>query len=202
MLLPDIPSKGRHPLLAFLAGIPDFIWWLLVLALAVFATDWYSTREAEARVSAYYEAKLKAADDQNDIALSVVRNGQDALISDLYESIATLRTQKPKTITIVKKVTEYVTEKSDAACTIPAGFVWLHDKTLEGERGVAPVSESPPGDVDAPSGVALSTVAATTGYNYAECVERGRVLELWQRWYPEAKRIHEQAKAIAERPIE
>jgi len=65
--------------------------------------------------------------------------------------------------TIVKEVPVYVTANADAACTVPAGFVQLHDAAASGNPlpGVA-------GDPDAPApGITLSDVAETTAANYA-----------------------------------
>ncbi|MBT2767604.1 hypothetical protein J7J08_08125 [Stenotrophomonas sp. ISL-67] len=65
--------------------------------------------------------------------------------------------------TIVKEVPVYVTANADAACTVPAGFVRLHDTAASGDAlaGVA-------GDPDAPApGVTLSAVAETVADNYA-----------------------------------
>lgn len=65
--------------------------------------------------------------------------------------------------TIVKEVPVYVTANADAACTVPAGFVQLHDAAASGYPlpGVA-------GDPDAPApGITLSDVAETTAANYA-----------------------------------
>lgn len=65
--------------------------------------------------------------------------------------------------TIVKEVPVYVTATADAACTVPAGFVRLHDAAASGDALAGPA-----GDPDAPAaGVALSAVAETTAANYA-----------------------------------
>ncbi|MDR3398742.1 MAG: hypothetical protein P4M06_14430 [Pandoraea sp.] len=63
--------------------------------------------------------------------------------------------------TIIKKVPVYVTAESDAACTVPVGFVRLHNAAANS----APPDD--PSDTDArPSGVALSAVAGTVADNY------------------------------------
>ena len=64
--------------------------------------------------------------------------------------------------TIVKEVPVYVTANADAACTVPAGFVHIHDAAASGDplAGIA-------GDPDAPAaGVTLSVVAETLADNY------------------------------------
>lgn len=84
---------------------------------------------------------------------------------------------RERTRTIVKEVPVYVTAEADRHCDVPVGFVRLHDAAA---AGVPPTpAESP----DAPSGVALSAVAATVAENYGTCHElRSQVLG-WQDWY-------------------
>ncbi|VVD78509.1 hypothetical protein [Pandoraea fibrosis] len=68
--------------------------------------------------------------------------------------------------TIIQKVPVYVTAEADAACTVPVGFVRLHDAAA----GNTPPDN--PGDADArPSGVALSAVAETVADNYTAYYE-------------------------------
>lgn len=67
--------------------------------------------------------------------------------------------------TIVKEVPVYVTATADAACTVPAGFVHIHDAAASGHTPTGPA-----GDPDAPAaGVTLSAVAETTAANYTTC---------------------------------
>lgn len=67
--------------------------------------------------------------------------------------------------TITKEIPIYVTQKADAACTIPAGFVRIHDAAA---ANAAP--DAAAGDPDAPAtGVTLSAVADTVAGNYTTC---------------------------------
>lgn len=77
--------------------------------------------------------------------------------------------------TITKEIPVYVTVESDARCSVPAGFVWLHDAAAAN----VPLGE-PAGDPDAPAaGVALSTVAETVAGNYGIAHElRAQVIGL------------------------
>jgi hypothetical protein len=84
----------------------------------------------------------------------------------------------------------FVTAKADAACTVPAGFVRLHDLSAQGldpDPASAAEASSVPGsglkNVDAASGVALSAVTTTIVANYSECTARGEVIDAWQSWY-------------------
>jgi len=80
--------------------------------------------------------------------------------------------------TITKEIPVYVTAKADAACTIPAGFVRIHDAAAT-NRAPEPAA----GDPDAPAaGVTLSAVAETVADNYTTChAIREQVIGL-QRW--------------------
>lgn len=77
--------------------------------------------------------------------------------------------------TITKEVPIYVTVQADSQCSVPSGFVWLHDAAAAN----LPLGE-PAGDPDAPAaGVALSTVAETVAGNYGIAHElRAQVIGL------------------------
>ena len=66
--------------------------------------------------------------------------------------------------TITKEVPVYVTPTADAACTVPVGFVQLHDAAA---ASIAPTGTA--GNPDAPAaGITLSAVAETTAANYGQ----------------------------------
>ena len=113
-------------------------------------------------------------------AVQTATKGQSVIISDLGEQLAAAKAQKERVKVVTKEVVRYVTQQSDSACTVPAGFVWLYDYSLQ-SSGSVPLSK--PGNVDAPSGVALSAVADVAASNNAECIERGNVIAAWQEWY-------------------
>lgn len=72
---------------------------------------------------------------------------------------------------IIKEVPVYVDREADRACVVPVGFVRVHD----GAAGNVPVGD--PGSADAaPSGIALSAVAATVAGNYTTCHENAEQL--------------------------
>ncbi|UVS89116.1 hypothetical protein [Burkholderia glumae] len=73
--------------------------------------------------------------------------------------------------TIIKEVPVYVDREADRACVVPVGFVRVHD----GAAANVPVGD--PGSADAaPSGIALSAVAATVAGNYTTCHENAEQL--------------------------
>lgn len=83
--------------------------------------------------------------------------------------------------TIIKKVPEYVTPKADSACTVPLGFVSLHDAAVRaanlGEKdatagadatGAAAADALPvPEWVEQPAGVPLTRALAINATNYS-----------------------------------
>lgn len=81
--------------------------------------------------------------------------------------------------TLTKEIPVYVTAHADAACSVPAGFVRVHDAAAANEL------PGPAGASDAqPSGLALSTVAGTVVDNYATChaaIEQLNALQAWVR---------------------
>ncbi|WP_423378162.1 hypothetical protein [Burkholderia sp. LMG 32019] len=73
--------------------------------------------------------------------------------------------------TIIKEVPVYVDREADRTCVVPVGFVRVHD----GAAANVPVGD--PGSADAaPSGIALSAVAATVAGNYTTCHENAEQL--------------------------
>lgn len=116
-------------------------------------------------------------------------------ISDQVGARVEARQAEVRTVTrtLIKEVPTYVTVQADRTVAVPVGFVWLHDAAARGQP-LAAVPPGPPGAADAPSGLALSAVAATVVDNYGTChVLREQVLG-WQSWYAEQKAAWE-AKA-------
>jgi len=87
-----------------------------------------------------------------------------ARISDrvVVQYIPQYRVIKEQGDVIVKHVKQYVTEKADAECTVPSGFVWLHRESQTG----LPVPRDPGASPDAASGITISAVAATDAVNH------------------------------------
>lgn len=134
--------------------------------------------------------------DRADKAVALAKIEQAALVLDLEQQLRAAQNQKAAVKVVTKEVIRYVSPQADAACTITAGFVWVHDLPLN--PGLA---GSPPGNVDAPAGIAASEVARIDAENLAECVERGEVINAWQRWYAENKGIFERVKKESAREV-
>lgn len=80
---------------------------------------------------------------------------------------------------VTREVPRYVTVKADAACTVPVGFVGLHDAAAGGRVPDVPDAASSP---DGPSGIALSAVAGVVTGNYGACHETAARLTALQEW--------------------
>lgn len=130
-------------------------------------------REAEARIATYQQQ---------------TRHLQQALAeAERNERVITryvdrVRTVRERGQTIIQKVPVYVTENSDAGCTVPAGFVRLHDDAAQNLPTPADPADAA-GHPDAPApGIALSDIAATVTDNYTTCHATAEQLTALQDW--------------------
>lgn len=97
-----------------------------------------------------------------------------------------------RTVTLIEKVKDYVTEKADSQCTVPRGFVCLHDAALShpadpAGAAAAGACESP----DAAAGIPLSAVGAVVAHNNGTGVICCSEARRWRDWYVEMTRLHE-----------
>ena len=177
----------------------------LAALLVLVGSNWYTAHSVRAEVTtaitAKYEKQLETTRLTHEAARFLQAMGEDALLADVQGKLEASRKEKARVTIITKKVKEYVTEKADAMCHLTDGFVWFHNMPLA--SGSAPVAEFPegsPGNVDAPATVKISTASRTIADNYVECQERGRLLALWQYWYPHEKQLYETAQKLIIEP--
>jgi hypothetical protein len=79
--------------------------------------------------------------------------------------------------TLTKEIPVYVTAQADAACSVPVGFVRLHDAAAANDLpGSARITDAQP------SSLALSAVAGTVVDNYATCHAAFEQLDALQTW--------------------
>lgn len=107
------------------------------------------------------------------------------LAARLEREIAAKReTVRIVTRTLIEEVPVYVSEIGNAGCTLPLGFVRLHNLSAAGQPAIpGRAAESH----DAPSGVALDYAAAVVVENYGTCHELREQVIGWQAWYEEAR---------------
>ncbi|ALN92514.1 hypothetical protein [Lysobacter gummosus] len=111
---------------------------------------------AEERASAAEDAR-REAEDARDLALA-----HERVVVRYVDRVQVVRANAQ---IITKEIPIYVTPTADAACTVPVGFVRLHDAAAANQ----PTTPST-GNPDAPAaGVALSDVAGAVADNYATC---------------------------------
>ncbi|MCY1204523.1 hypothetical protein D9M68_484900 [compost metagenome] len=125
-----------------------------------------------------YRAAIKRSDDAvaESASLRMQIDNTDSSIVTVTEYVDRVQTIRVKGDTIIKEVPRYVTVQADAGCTVPAGFVRLHDAAATG--GVLGPSA---GDADAaPSGVALSAVGSTLVGNYTDSYANAEQLSALQ----------------------
>ncbi len=130
----------------------------LAAALAVAAT-------AGAWATHSYKRTRQRADDAERTVASL-RSQLDSAASatvTVTRYVDRVETIRIKGDTLIKEIPRYVTPQADASCTVPVGFVRLHD------AAAGNLLDPGAGDADAaPSGLALSTVAGTVAQNYTD----------------------------------
>lgn len=128
---------------------------IVTLLAAAGAGAWFTDR--------YRETVRRAAASEAMVAsLRAQLDSTDAGVVEVTKYVDRVQTIRVQGDTIVKEIPRYVTVVADAACTVPGGFVRLHDAAATGS-----VLDSDPGGADAaPSGLPLSAVAGTVADNY------------------------------------
>lgn len=143
---------------------------LLGMVIAAGAGVWWLDDRADRA-----EVKAAKAEEQARGLAAQLKESRDnvRVVTQFVDRVNTIREVGR---TIEREVPVYVTQQADAACTIPRGFVQLHDAAA---AGVPPAIGA--GDPDARAeGVALSTVSATVADNYATCHENAAQLKALQ----------------------
>lgn len=148
---------------------------VIVLALGLYLEGGLSNEEK-------WQVKVKEM--EAEIA-KTEKAGAEATTKIVTKYVDRVQIVKEKGDVIVQKVPEYITKESDARCTIPNGFVVLHDAAAKGE-----VPNSTRDVNEAPSGVALSTVGKTVAENYTTCHQNVEQLKALQEWVKTQERIY------------
>lgn len=132
------------------------------------------------------KAKAVAADQlrqafEQGQALGIVR---DRVVTEYVDRVEVIEKTGR---TIIKEVPVYVSEAADRACTVPAGFVRLHDAAA---ANLPPSGRAGPADERA-APIALSTVADTVAGNYTDCHANAEQLKQLQAYVREHIKILE-----------
>lgn len=170
-------------LLTFWKAIPQAVkilaLWIVIAAVMLLAAyrkgyDDGVSHEKAAHVKAIAEARKN---------VTQIETKQSQITQDVEQKHEAAQVQiRTITRTIIQKVPVYVTAKADSACTVPVGFVRLHDAAASGH--LPSPSSAFAFSNDAPSGVKLSAVASTVADNYGTCNairEQLMSLQAWER---------------------
>lgn len=144
---------------------------VILLAGLIYGAGWV---EGAAHIQDKWAAEKQAQ------AMAAAQTGQhqaEATVQVVTKYVDKIKVVRERGATIIKEVPVYVNAQADADCIINAGFVRLHDAATGN-----PVSLSPGSADAAPSGVALSTLAATVADNYTACHENAEQLIALQQW--------------------
>ena len=154
---------------------------VVVIAGLVYALGWVGGAGHELDRAKQLETKqLRQAFEQGQ-ALGTVR---DRVVTEYVDRVQVIEKTGR---TIIKEVPVYVSEAADRACTVPAGFVRLHDAAA---ASVPPSGSAGPADERA-APVALSAVAATVAGNYTDCHANAEQLRQLQAY------VREHAKVVS-----
>ncbi|WP_372168725.1 hypothetical protein [Xanthomonas axonopodis] len=144
---------------------------LALIALLVGGCVWQEQRVSFARTERKQALDAKAA-------AIAERDSARASTKTVVEYVDRVQIVREAGATITREIPIYVTQKADAACAIPAGFVRLHDAAATGNPAGPPT-----GDPDAPAaGITLSAAAGTVADNYTSCHATAAQLSTLQDW--------------------
>ncbi|CEG14893.1 Lipoprotein [Xanthomonas citri pv. citri] len=144
---------------------------LALIALLVGGCVWQEQRVSIARTERKQALDAKAA-------AIAERDSARASTKTVVEYVDRVQIVREAGATITREIPIYVTQKADAACAIPAGFVRLHDAAATGNPAGPPA-----GDPDAPAaGITLSGIAGTVADNYTSCHATAAQLSSLQDW--------------------
>ena len=154
-----------------LIALPYRLLALAALGIALFGFGWFKgTNHVQAKWNA-----ATAAQQQSQVQVQIQQ--AEATVQVVTQYVDRIQVVREKGNTLIQEVPVYVPIQADAACTVPSGFVSLHDAAAAGELPEAAR------DADAPAeGLALSAVAATVVSNYQTCHENAEQLKALQDW--------------------
>lgn len=159
------------------------LWFWLALLGALAAL--FGTQQA--RIGAAVVQAQRAMQDAEAAKATARRLDAELKFAHVTQRVVTVYVDRVQVVrergeTIIREVPVHVTPQADARCTVPVGFVRVHDGAAE-NRVPDP---GDPGNPDAPApGIALSTVAATVASNYTTCHEVREQLISLQDWVRE-----------------
>lgn len=170
--------SGLFSIISVMRGLP---WKLIGILAIVTAALVGGCQYGAKRVTAQWDAERA----QTEIKLQRLAAKQAQTTAQVVtQYVDRVRVVKQRGADIVKEVKVYVPAQADADCTVPHGFVRLHDAAAEGV-----VPDAPSLADAAPSAIALSTTVATVADNYGRYHAVAEQLKALQQWVREQQAL-------------
>jgi len=148
---------------------------VVLMLLGIYFYGGYSTEMMWRERVAELQAEVDKKDNLSAIA------SKDIVIKYINKT----KVIKEKGDVIIKEVPKYITEKSDAGCTIPQSYIVLHNSASKNE-----IPDPARGVDDSPSGLKLSTTLETVVSNYILYYETAEQLKALQEWIKTQEKIY------------
>ena len=148
---------------------------ILLMLLGIYFYGGYSTEMMWRERVAELQAEVDKKDNLSAIA------SKDIVIKYINKT----KVIKEKGDVIIKEVPKYITEKSDAECTIPQSYIVLHNSASKNE-----IPDSARGIDGTASGLKLSTTLETVIGNYVLYHETSEQLKALQEWVKAQEKIY------------
>lgn len=152
---------------------------ILALVVGIYSFGHHAGEKSEQRAEAARLATARKAVAKREVKAQAISEHVAADVSKARTEI------QYRTKTLVKEVPVYVTVEADRACTVPVGFVRLHDAAASGSPPGVPSGAGGPND--AASGVQLSAVLSTVVGNYGVAYDWRAEALGWRDWYVKEK---------------
>lgn len=152
---------------------------VFALVLGLYAAGRHDGTRAEQRAEAARAAAAAKAVARREVRAQTITDQAAGALTKTRVEI------QYRTRTLIQEVPIYVTPQADRDCTVPVGFVRLHDAAASGDPPGLPGPAG--GPVDAASGVALSAVAETVVANYGAAFDWRAEALTWRAWYAAQK---------------
>ena len=148
---------------------------VVLMLLGIYFYGGYSTEMMWRERVAELQAEIDKKDNLSAIA------SKDIVIKYINKT----KVIKEKGDVIIKEVPKYITEKSDAECTIPQSYIVLHNSASKNE-----VPDPTRGVDGSASGLKLSTTLETVVGNYVLYHETAEQLKALQEWVKTQEKIY------------
>lgn len=179
----------------FVEWVPASVQLGILLFFLLIGTHWYAMNLGYTKSEREHREAEYAAQELRDKASNYQAAEQLKVTARLRAIAAENKEEAERLALLLKEVPKYVTNKADARCTVTSGFERVYNSAATGSALGIPGSGTM--DVDEETGIKISEIAAITVENFAECRERGKVIEAWQEWYNRSKDIFSRAQTIA-----